>query len=179
MDQDLLSYELLVQEALRSVVRSVLAKVAGGGMPGDHHFYITFRTRHPGVAIPLRLHETYPEEMTIVLQHQFFGLEIKEEAFEVTLSFNRRLERLRVPFAAVSAFADPSVNFGLQFQTAADKVPAPAADATTAAADKGEVRTADGKTADGDPGSGDPAADADPDAKPAEKVVSLDAFRKK
>src|SRR3546814_13502612 len=103
-----------LQEALRSVVRGVLEKISGEGMPGDHHLYVTFRTGHPGVAIPQRLRETYPEEMTIVLQHQFFGLEIKDDAFEVTLSFNRSLERLRVPFAALTAFVDPSVNFGLQ-----------------------------------------------------------------
>src|SRR3546814_6579618 len=90
-------------------------------MPGDHHLYVTFRTGHPGVAIPQRLRETYPEEMTIVLQHQFFGLEIKDDAFEVTLSFNRSLERLRVPFAALTAFVDPSVNFGLQFQARSEE----------------------------------------------------------
>src|SRR3546814_1491061 len=93
MSQDLLRYDLLVQEALRSVVRGVLEKISGEGMPGDHHLYVTFRTGHPGVAIPQRLRETYPEEMTIVLQHQLFGLEIKDDAFEVTLSFNRRSEK--------------------------------------------------------------------------------------
>jgi len=121
MSQDLLRYEQIVQDALRGVVRTVLTRVARDGMPGDHHFYITFRTGHPGVTLPQRLRETYPEEMTIVLQHQFFGLELKEDAFEVTLSFNRRLERLRVPYAAVTAFVDPSVNFGLQFQSVAQQ----------------------------------------------------------
>lgn len=166
MSQDFLKYELIVQDALRGVVREVLTRVSREGMPGDHHFYITFRTRHPGVNIPQRLRETYPDEMTIVLQHQFFGLELKEDAFEVTLSFNRSLERLRVPFQAVSAFVDPSVNFGLQFQTGeagempgaiADPADPPAAEAT----------------------SGADAAEPAADAPPAEKVVSLDAFRKK
>ena len=163
MSQDLLKYELIVQDALRGVVRTVLEKIAREGMPGEHHFYITFRTRHPGVNIPQRLRETYPDEMTIVLQHQFFGLEFKEDAFEVTLSFNRSLERLHVPFAAVSAFVDPSVNFGLQFQTA-EAAETPAARPAAAVAEAPAAEEA-----------GEPAADA----PPAEKVVSLDAFRKK
>src|SRR5690606_6118891 len=161
MSQDLLRYEQIVQDALRGVVRTVLTRAARDGMPGDHHFYITFRTAHPGVTLPQRLRETYPEEMTIVLQHQFFGLELKEDAFEVTLSFNRSLERLRVPYAAVTAFVDPSVNFGLQFQSAEDAAPA-------AAAPDAEASEPDAA-----------AAEAAPDAPPAEKVVSLDAFRKK
>ena len=162
MSQDLLKYELIVQDALRGVVREVLTRVSREGMPGDHHFYITFRTRHPGVNIPQRLRETYPDEMTIVLQHQFFGLELKDDAFEVTLSFNRSLERLHVPFQAVSAFVDPSVNFGLQFQSGE------AGDTSAAVADPAEAPAAEGGTA-------EPAVDA----PPAEKVVSLDAFRKK
>lgn len=162
MSQDLLRYEQIVQDALRGVVRTVLTRVARDGMPGDHHFYITFRTAHPGVTLPQRLRETYPEEMTIVLQHQFFGLELKEDAFEVTLSFNRSLERLRVPYAAVTAFVDPSVNFGLQFQSVEDAAPA------AAAAPDAEASEPDAA-----------AAEAAPDAPPAEKVVSLDAFRKK
>lgn len=162
MSQDLLRYEQIVQDALRGVVRTVLTRVARDGMPGDHHFYITFRTAHPGVTLPQRLREAYPEEMTIVLQHQFFGLELKEDAFEVTLSFNRSLERLRVPYAAVTAFVDPSVNFGLQFQSAEDAAPA------AAAAPDAEASEPDAA-----------AAEAAPDAPPAEKVVSLDAFRKK
>jgi len=162
MSQDLLKYELIVQDALRGVVREVLTRVSREGMPGEHHFYITFRTRDPGVNIPQRLRETYPDEMTIVLQHQFFGLELKDDSFEVTLSFNRSLERLHVPFRAISAFVDPSVNFGLQFQTGeGGETPAAAAD------------TAEAVAADGD--AAEPAADV----PPAEKVVSLDAFRKK
>lgn len=161
MSQDLLRYEQIVQDALRGVVRTVLTKVAREGMPGDHHFYITFRTGHPGVTLPQRLREVYPEEMTIVLQHQFFGLELKDDAFEVTLSFNRSLERLRVPYVAVSAFVDPSVNFGLQFQTAEE---------AAAAAESPAAEAAD---------SGPAVAEAAADAPPAEKVVSLDAFRKK
>jgi len=115
MGEDGLRYDAMVESALRGVVRRALAYAAERGLPGDHHFYISFRTTHPGVDIPAALRARYPEEMTIVLQHQFWGLDVGEEAFGVTLSFSDVPERLTIPFAAVSAFADPSVRFGLQF----------------------------------------------------------------
>jgi hypothetical protein len=115
MPTDHIRYDLLAQEALRGVVRHVLADIGKNGVPGDHHFYITFQTRAPGVKLSPRLLAQYPDEMRIVLQHQFWDLAVTEEAFEVGLSFGGIPERLTVPFAAVTAFLDPSVQFGLQF----------------------------------------------------------------
>ena len=115
-----LHYEKIVETALRRVVRDVLSITEQRGLPGLHHFYITFRTRYPGVVIASHLLERYPEEMTIVLQNQFWGLEVGQSGFTVTLSFNRSNERLQVPFAAITAFADPSSKFGLQFTVESD-----------------------------------------------------------
>ncbi|MEO5374258.1 MAG: ClpXP protease specificity-enhancing factor SspB [Alphaproteobacteria bacterium] len=109
-------YKAMLQDALRGVLRQVLTVTAADGLPGAHHFYITFRTRHPGVEISDYLLQRHPEEMTIVLQNQFWGLEVAEDHFEVTLSFNKVNERLHVPFRAVASFADPSARFGLQFE---------------------------------------------------------------
>jgi hypothetical protein len=106
---------MLVQEALRDVVRRILAQVAEHGLPGEHHFFIGLRTDHPGVEMPRDVRQRYPEEMTVVLQNQFWDLEVDEEAFAVSLNFNARRQRLRVPFAALVAFADPSAEFGLRF----------------------------------------------------------------
>lgn len=115
MGEEGFRYDAMVESALRGVVRRALSYAAERGLPGDHHFYISFRTTHPGVDIPAALRARYPGEMTIVLQHQFWGLDVGEEAFGVTLSFSDVPERLTIPFAAISAFADPSVRFGLQF----------------------------------------------------------------
>src|SRR5277367_547846 len=120
MTEDLLRYDLMIEAALRDVVRETLASVAQNGLPGEHHFYITFLTHFPGVEIPDYLKKQYPEEMTIVLQYQFFGLKLDDEAFTVMLSFNNVKERLHIPLEAITTFADPSVNFALQFQTGAD-----------------------------------------------------------
>ena len=116
MSVDLIRYDLLVQDALRAVVRRVLTDVARDGLPGDHHLYISFDTRAPGVRLSPRLKEKYPEEMTIVLQHQFWDLIVAELFFEVGLSFNGIPERLHVPFDTLKGFFDPSVKFGLQFE---------------------------------------------------------------
>ena len=116
MSQGSLRYDKMVENALRGVLRDALTITAEHGLPGAHHFYITFHTRHPGVVIPDHMRTRYPDEMTIVLQHQFWGLDVTDTYFEVTLSFNRVNERLHIPFAAVTAFADPSAKFGLQFQ---------------------------------------------------------------
>jgi len=108
-------YEHLVQESLRSVVREALTQVAKSGLPGNHHFYISFRTDYPGVDLPDYLLEQYPEEITIVLQYEFWDLEVEEDSFFVTLCFNDIHERLTVPLQAIVSFVDPSVKFGLQF----------------------------------------------------------------
>lgn len=111
-----LRYDKMVEDALRGVVRDALAQTARDGLSGDHHFYITFRTRQAGVEIPMHVRARHPDEMTIVIQHQYWGLEVDEDGFEVTLSFSGKSERLCIPFAAVTGFADPSAKFGLQFQ---------------------------------------------------------------
>jgi hypothetical protein len=116
MAKDWLRYDQIVERQLRGVVRYVLAEVAANGLPGDHHFYITFKTGHPGVSMSPHLKAQYPREMTIVLQHQYWGLEVLDDSVTVTLSFGGRHERLQVPFAAVVSFADPSVKFALQFE---------------------------------------------------------------
>ncbi|MFQ5953750.1 MAG: SspB family protein [Kiloniellales bacterium] len=127
MGKDFLRYDRMVEAALRDVVRRALARVAAEGLPGQHHFFITFHTDLPGVEMPDYLRERYPQEMTIVLQHQFWDLELDQDAFAVMLSFDDVPERLKVPFAAIVGFADPSVNFGLQFQGAAAGEKAPKA----------------------------------------------------
>jgi uncharacterized protein len=116
MSKDLIRYDLLVQEALKGVVRKVLTEAGKDGLPGDHHFYVSFRTDFPGAKLSARLREKYPQEMTIVLQHQFWDLIINEQTFEVGLSFSGVPEKLVVPFDAVTGFFDPSVQFGLKFE---------------------------------------------------------------
>src|ERR1043165_3095873 len=118
MATDHIRYDLLTQQALRAVVRRVLSDVAKtGSLPGEHHFYVTFDTRAPGVKLSSRMREQYPEEMTIVLQHQFWDLAVSDTHVEVALSFNGVSEKLVVPFEAIKGFFDPSVQFGLQFET--------------------------------------------------------------
>lgn len=117
---DHIRYDLLTQQALRSVVRNVLADAAKKGLPGDHHFYISFDTHGAGVRLSDRLRAQYPEEMTIILQHQFWDLTVSEQGFEVGMSFGGVPEKLFVPFAAISGFFDPSVQFGLQFEEIAE-----------------------------------------------------------
>ncbi len=175
---DRFHYDALVDDALRSVVRRVLTQVAEKGLPGSHHFYISFRSNDPGVQLPEYLRAKYPDEMTIVLQHQYWDLVIGEESFEVTVSFNKQQEHIKVPFTALSAFVDPSVRFGLQFdrkEKAADDKPTAAAPAPLPVPDK--------RPAQADPaGAGDQPADASAEAKPedaASKIVKLDSFRKK
>jgi hypothetical protein len=118
--KDTINYETLVQAAIRKVMRDVLADVAKNGLPGKHHFYIDFITSYPGVQIPEFLREDYPEDMTIVLQHEYWDLEIHDTFFGVTLSFDNADERIIVPFDAVVKFVDPSVNFGLEFTPSLD-----------------------------------------------------------
>lgn len=160
-----MDYQALVEGAMRTVVREALRRVAADGLPGDHHMYITFRTQAPDVDIASRLVAQYPDEMTIVIQHQFWGLEVSEDAFEITLSFSGKNERLHIPLDAVTGFADPSVNFGLQFKTAeTDEDEADEIDDLPDLADATD----------------DPPGEPDPDDPPKSgEVVALDAFRKK
>lgn len=111
----LIPYDDVVQEALRAVVGRVLGDVAAGGLPGDHHFYITFKTQAPGVVIPTHLHERFPDEMTIVLQHKYWDLKVEAQHFEIGLSFSQIPSHLVIPYSAITAFVDPSVDFALQF----------------------------------------------------------------
>ena len=114
----LIPYDEIVQEALRAVVGRVLGQIIRNGstLPGTHHFYITFKTAAPGVSIPQHLRERFPDEMTIVLQNKFWDLAVSDEGFSVGLSFNQIPAKLQVPYAAITAFVDPAVDFGLQFQ---------------------------------------------------------------
>jgi hypothetical protein len=160
MAQDLFQYDKMVERALRGVVRDALQRAAEEGLRGAHHFYIGFATEMPGVAVPEYLRGKYPGEMTIVLQHQYWDLEIGEESFSVTLSFQKQLERLTIPFAAIRSFADPSVNFALEFAGpeigSNDTARLPAAIEAT------------------------PNQQQEPaEQKPAGEVVSLDRFRKR
>lgn len=159
MAEDHMRYDILAQEALRGVVRKVLSEVAKTGLPGEHHFFISFVTRAPGVRLSENLLSQYDKEMTIVVQNQYWDLKVSETGFEVGLSFNGIAETLVVPFSAVKGFFDPSVQFGLQF----DPATAPGAAAVEADADAGV----------------EAAAESASEEKPGEKVISLDAFRKK
>jgi uncharacterized protein len=174
MATDLIRYDLMVQEALRGVVRRVLTDVGRFGLPGDHHLYISFRTGHSGVRLSNRLREQYPEEMTIVLQHQFWDLKVQEQGFEVVLSFKNVQEQLVVPYDAIVGFFDPSVQFGLKFEAeegaAASVEPAPPPDA--------EAPRPVAKSARKPAQQPLEAAPEAPDEN-APKVISLDAFRKK
>lgn len=129
---DLIRYDLLAQDALRGVVKKVLSDVAKSGLPGEHHFFVAFDTKAEGVKLSSRLRAKYPEEMTIVLQHQFWDLVVGEKNFEIGLSFNGIPEKLVVPFEAIKGFFDPSVQFGLQFETITEAQAMPAAAANEA-----------------------------------------------
>ncbi|HMN73644.1 MAG TPA: ClpXP protease specificity-enhancing factor SspB [Rhodoblastus sp.] len=195
MATDHIRYDLLVQEAFRSIFRKVLTDAAQHGLPGEHHFYITFKTGAPGVVMSDRLRAEYPEQMTIILQHQFWDLKVHDQNFEVGLSFRRVPEKLEIPFAAVTGFFDPSVNFGAEFtaeevaaansEVGADAAPALAvvpaeapvaetpAEKTPAPPPAPAVRPTRGSAS-------EPAVE--PPAEPVDdspKVVSIDAFRKK
>ena len=167
MTDDRLRYDRMVEQALRNVVREALLCAAEHGLPGDHHFYLTFSTRFPGVQIPDYLHEQYPEEMTVVIQYQFYDLEVTEETVGVTLSFNNTQERIVVPLSAITTFADPSVNFALQFQA----LPVPA----EARAEAERERLASAGESDRESDGETPAAGRDDGSN----VVTLDSFRKK
>jgi hypothetical protein len=166
--ESLLPYEHWTEAALLGVVVQALAYAVAHGLPGEHHFYITFRTDYPGVELPTRLRAQYPQEMTIVLQHQFWDLRADQDGFSVGLSFGGVPSTLRVPYAAISAFADPSVRYGLRFRV----VPPPAAAGPEIFVPEAPPPTA----ATEDTGPESPEATTDP-AVP--QVVSLDAFRRR
>jgi hypothetical protein len=196
MPTDIIRYDLLVQEALRSVVRKVLADAAQHGLPGDHYFYITFRTDAPGVRISPRTKERFPEEITIILQHQFWDLSVSEQGFEVGLSFQNIPEKLFVPWETIRGFFDPSVEFGLKFEvedgepetgandTEPSEAPAPAPAPAPARLTPKAPRGAGSEPAEAPAkGKSKPPAAAATDKSDTPsgdaKVVSIDAFRKK
>ena len=160
--KDFIGYAELTDRALRGVVREVLQIVAKKGLIGAHHFYIAFDTRHPGVRISDTLRKDYPLEMAIVLQHQFSGLKVGEHEFEVTLSFHKMPESIRVPYLAIRRFSDPSVEFGFQFQSPPERTPGSALPAKTETALPVPLEEKKKEVSE-EPG----------------QVVSLDAFRKK
>ncbi len=190
---DQIRYDLLTQQALRSVVRNVLGEAAKKGLPGDHHFFIEFDTKADGVRMSDRLHAQHPEKMTIILQHQFWDLKVTDEAFEVGLSFGGITERLGIPFEAITGFFDPSVQFGLQFETVSEaqdlRTPANGQEkAQEKAQEKGQDRPAKKKRFPGpslaETKTATPALAAVPDPEPDKpngggEVVRLDRFRKK
>lgn len=169
MTEESVKYELLVEKALRGVVREVLESASRLGLHDKQHFYVTFRTSHPKLKMPQWLLANHPDEMSIVLQHQFWDLGVTDDGFEVTLSFGGKPERLCIPFAAITAFSDPAAKFGLQFRLHGDSL-APDAEGVAAALDHLHADDMD-EAADLD--------DADDDAPQSGKVVALDAFRKK
>jgi hypothetical protein len=169
MGQDHIRYDILAQDALRGVIRKVLSEVAAtGSLPGDHHFFITFLTQAPGVRISQHLKAKYPEQMTIVVQHQFWELKVHDGYFEIGLSFSDKPEKLTIPFSSVRGFYDPSVNFELEFDVAAIEENGGAEISTYPEAQVAEVQVV---AVEGENGEAKPAG--------AGSVVSLDAFRKK
>ena len=178
MTDDLIRYDVLAQEALRGVMRKVLGEVEKTGLPGEHHFFITFLTNAPGVRISSRLREKYPEQMTIVVQHQYWDLKVSDNGFEIGLSFSDVPERLLVPFAAIKGFYDPSVNFELEFDVDfAAGMQDNEADLTALKAPALSLASG-GKPKAGGSDSAEVEADETDDNATAD-VVSLDAFRKK
>lgn len=171
MPEDLMRYDLLAQNALKGVVRDALRIAETSGLPGEHHFYIAFNTKHPNVRLSEKIAQRYPREMTIVLQHQFWSLHVFDDRFEVELSFDNVPEQLIIPFDAVKGFLDPAVQFGLQFeQAAADRKPREVEPPKPAKAEAPGPAVPDNPV---------PEAPASAPQDEAAKVVSLDQFRKK
>ncbi len=202
MPEDLMRYDLLAQQALRGVVQAALERVRKNGLPGEHHFYIAFDTNYPGARLSDRLKRKYPEEMTVVLQHQFWGLVVRDDGFCVELSFDNIPEKLEVPFASIRGFFDPHVQFGLQFEmdeanqndtaeaddedpdsSTGPKIAIVSAPDSEVSADNDAEKTEDSEPApaqEANASSDDEESSTDSeedDAKEA-NVVSLDAFRK-
>ncbi|MTI19170.1 hypothetical protein E1162_18155 [Rhodobacteraceae bacterium RKSG542] len=187
MAEDLIRYDIIIQDALRGAVRKILNEVLRAGLPGEHHFYIAFETTAPGVKISNRLKERYPKEMTIVMQHQFWDLQVSEHAFEVGLSFGGVPEKLYIPFSAIKGFFDPSVQFALEFEPGKTAEELPEEFAVTerdlevveelheqleAVEDKADKKPQENNDAEAD-------KEDDKSSDNGAQVVSLDAFRKK
>jgi hypothetical protein len=185
MPVDYIRYDLLVQDALRSVVRKVLTDAARNGLPGEHHFNIAFKTQAPGVIVPPAVLQRYPDEMAIILQHEFWDLAVTNDGFEVSLNFSRRPERLTIPFDSITGFSDPSVPFGFKLEPRAAAEPVKAVPTPRESPRKTE--TAASPTQPATKPSPPAGKNAEAAAKKAEraresepaKVVSIDAFRKK
>ncbi len=190
MPTDYIRYDLLVQDALRSVVRKVMTEAARSGLPGDHHFNIAFKTQAPGVVIPPAMRQRYPDEMAIILQHEFWDLAVTADAIEVSLNFSRKPERLTIPFDSITGFSDPSVPFGFKLE--------PRIAAEPATAKPTPIGRESGKKSEAPPAAGAaptpkpsqpasaPKSLESPAKKPEKpkdgevaKVVSIDAFRNK
>lgn len=170
MGQDHIRYDILAQDALRGVIRKVLSEVAATGvLPGEHHFFITFLTDAPGVRLSQHLKEKYAEQMTIVIQHQFWDLKVTDSQFEIGLSFSDKPEKLVIPFNAIRGFYDPSVNFELEFDVAMSAEDYMEEDDEVSSAMQDAAEEQDTSASDG----------AEGDSKQGASVVSLDAFRKK
>ncbi|CCQ72816.1 SspB family protein [Magnetospira sp. QH-2] len=172
METDPLRYDRWIEEALRHVVRRALEHTAEHGLPGEHHFYVTFQTTFPGVEIPDYLRAQYPDEMTIVLQNRFWDLDLGDDVFAISLTFNGKTERLRIPFPAIVAFADPSVKFGLQLRVDLDnddmvETLANSDEADDLPFEEAEVSADEAAVTPEDPEGG------------GDNVVALDTFRKK
>lgn len=184
---DHIRYDILAQDALRGVVRRVLMDAAKNGLPGEHHFYISFDTRAEGVRLSPRMRAQYPEEMTVVLQHQFWDLEVTEDGFEVGVSFGGAPERVAVPFTAVKGFFDPSVQFGLQFEEVAEGAEQNSRQPEQSATAAGNAPPVEPKAipvaalpADADQETARTTSQAEPDKSAVGgEVVQLDRFRKK
>ena len=161
MTDSIIKYDEMVQAALIGVVRDILTDTAENGLPGEHHFYITFQTTHPDVNIPSYLKERYEEDMTIVLQNQFWDLVVGEKHFEISLSFNRNKEHLSIPFDALLGFFDPSVDFGLHFNSEV------------------EANIEQTQTEDNPEEAVSHEEPAEAEDQPRDNIVALDAFRKK
>ncbi len=171
MSEDLMRYDLMAQEALRGVVRSAMEIVATDGLPGEHHFFIAFDTNHPDVQISDELHERYPEDMTVVVQHQYWDLEVYDDHFEISLTFSKVLERLVIPYVAIKGFFDPSVQFALQFQSPGSEMGG-ALPAPETLKQLPPIAGEGGGEEEGEPATDEPREELG-------EVVSLDAFRKK
>lgn len=162
----LIDYPTMIDDAMRGVVREALRQVEREGvLPGEHHFFITFDTNYPGIEMSSQLRAKYPQDMTIVIQHQFWDLKVSQDFFMITLSFSKRPERLVIPFAAMTAFADPSIKFGLQFHLSDE--------------DYDEDDLADGLPFDDTPPGNDEDIKTKSTARPVAEVISIDSFRKK
>lgn len=175
MTIDLMNYDQLTQDAMRKVVKSALEHVAEHGLPGEHHFYVSFDTNFPGVKISESVYEQYPEEMTIVIQHQFWGMEVKDGMLRIELSFNNIPEKLEVPLMSIIGFFDPHVQFGIQFEIPEEILEAIE---TAEAEEKSEAENKKDDAA-SNTATADSSTSEKTDDSEGAQVVSLDAFRKK